>query len=49
MSWHLTWTDKILQNGYDELEDLFYQSQENRARVLSSLHSRGLPVDVSFF
>lgn len=35
------------QNGLDEIEEQFYESQENRARILNSLYDKNLPVDVS--
>lgn len=33
-------------NGFNDIEEQFYQSQENRARILSALHAKNLPVDV---
>lgn len=33
-------------NGFNDIEEQFFQSQENRARVLAALQAKGLPVDV---
>lgn len=35
------------QNGVDDLDEIFTQGQENRLRIISSLHRKGLPTDVS--
>lgn len=40
-------TDQTPQNGFEEIEDQFYQGIENRLRILDSLAKKGLPVDVS--
>lgn len=37
------------QNGITDMEEQFYQSQENRLRILAALHAKRLPVDVSSF
>lgn len=39
----------LAQNAIDDLEEQFYEGQENRARILFSLNAKGLPVDVSIF
>ncbi|KAH7143928.1 hypothetical protein EDB81DRAFT_511476 [Dactylonectria macrodidyma] len=33
-------------NGFNDIEEQFFQSQANRARILAALQARGLPVDV---
>lgn len=35
------------QNGFNDLDEQFWESQENRLRILNALLDRGLPVDVS--
>ncbi|KFA75174.1 hypothetical protein S40288_02815 [Stachybotrys chartarum IBT 40288] len=39
-------TEQEYQNGLDEIEELFLESQESRLRSLEMLHRRGLPVDI---
>ncbi|KAF4446021.1 hypothetical protein F53441_10299, partial [Fusarium austroafricanum] len=34
-------------NGFEEIEEQFYESQENRARILNSLYDKDLPVDIA--
>ncbi|KAI9167483.1 hypothetical protein HJFPF1_03611 [Paramyrothecium foliicola] len=34
------------QNGFDEIEEQFYEGQHNRLRILELLDSRDIPVDV---
>lgn len=38
-----------LQNGFDEIEEQFYEGQNNRLRILELLDSREIPVDVSYY
>jgi hypothetical protein len=40
-------TDQTPQNGFEEIEEQFYEGTENRLRILDSLAKKGLPVDVS--
>lgn len=44
----LTWGNPLLQNGLSDMMEQFYEGQENRLRILAALHSKDLPVDVSF-
>ncbi|RKL19640.1 hypothetical protein BFJ70_g13845 [Fusarium oxysporum] len=39
--------EQEFQNGLDEIEEQFYESQENRARILNSLYDKNLPVDIA--
>lgn len=39
---------RTLQNALSDVLEQFYESQENRLRILAALHSKDLPVDVSF-
>jgi hypothetical protein len=41
--------DGDAQNGFNDLDERFFESQENRLRILNALLDRGLPVDVSRF
>ena len=43
-----TWLTFSLQNGFNDLDERFWESQENRIRILNAMLERGLPVDVSF-
>ncbi|KAF7553092.1 hypothetical protein G7046_g7196 [Stylonectria norvegica] len=38
--------EQEFMNGFNEIEERFDQSQENRLRILHALHTKGLPVDV---
>ncbi|OAA44783.1 hypothetical protein NOR_03537 [Metarhizium rileyi] len=38
--------EQEFQNALGDMMDQFYESQENRLRILAALHARGLPVDV---
>ena len=42
-------TLSLSQNGVDDMLEQFYESQENRLRILAALHSKDLPIDVSHF
>ncbi|KAM0436044.1 hypothetical protein ACHAPT_002936 [Fusarium lateritium] len=39
--------EQEFKNGFDEMEEQFYEGQENRLRILESLAKKGLPVDVA--
>ncbi|KAJ2974073.1 hypothetical protein NQ176_g6248 [Zarea fungicola] len=39
--------EREFQNAVDDMEEQFYEGQENRIRILGSLNAKGLPVDVS--
>ncbi|KAF9761811.1 hypothetical protein IL306_003714 [Fusarium sp. DS 682] len=39
--------EQEFKNGLEEIEEQFYESQENRARILNSLYDKNLPVDVA--
>ncbi|KPM46101.1 hypothetical protein AK830_g561 [Neonectria ditissima] len=38
--------EQEFMNGLNDIEEQFWQSQENRARILAALQAKGLPVDV---
>ncbi|KAI5459871.1 hypothetical protein BGZ63DRAFT_259898 [Mariannaea sp. PMI_226] len=38
--------EQTFANGFKDMEEQFFQSQENRLRILAALHAKGLPVDV---
>ncbi|KAF5007033.1 hypothetical protein FDECE_6623, partial [Fusarium decemcellulare] len=38
--------EQEFKNGVDEIEEQFYESQENRLRILFALQNKGIPVDV---
>ncbi|KAF4975204.1 hypothetical protein FZEAL_7974 [Fusarium zealandicum] len=38
--------EQEFKNGFDEIEEQFFESQENRLRILNSLLDKGLAVDI---